>query len=147
MPIAFFDSFQLAAEDHHSMNRRYRRHSIKLLLTLSTSLALQLSWRLPAVAAAGAPPKVVVGYAAGTARLMPLWIAQEQGFFAKYGIDLEPVLIRGGTTLVTGLAAGDVHMGRTAGAAVLSAVAAGHDLKWSRPFPAAILITWSPGRI
>jgi ABC-type nitrate/sulfonate/bicarbonate transport system substrate-binding protein len=115
------------------MNRRYRQHSIKLLLTLSTSLALQLSWRLPAVAAA-APPKVVVGYAAGTARLMPLWIAQEQGFFAKYGIDLEPVLIRGGTTLVTGLAAGDVHMGRTAGAAVLSAVAAGHDLKMVATF-------------
>jgi ABC-type nitrate/sulfonate/bicarbonate transport system substrate-binding protein len=114
------------------MNRRCRRHSIKLFLAISTSLALQLSWRLPAVAAA--PAKLVVGYAAVTARIMPLWIAQEQGFFAKYGIDSDPVLIRGGTTLVTGLASGDVQIGRTAGAAVLSAVAAGHDLKMVATF-------------
>ena len=115
------------------MNRRDRQHSIKLLLAISTSLALQLSWRHPAVTAA-APSKLVVGYAATTARVMPLWIAQEQGFFAKYGIESEPVLIRGGTTLVTGLASGDVQIGRTAGAAVLSAVAAGHDLKMLATF-------------
>ena len=75
-----------------------------------------------------------IGYAAMTARIMPLWIAQEQGFFVKYGIDSEPVFIRGGTTLVTGLASGDVQIGRTAGAAVLSAVAAGHDLKMLATF-------------
>ena len=115
------------------MNRRHRRHAIKLLLAISISLALQLSWRLAAVIAA-APSKLVVGYAAVTARIMPLWIAQEQGFFVKYGIDSEPVLIRGGTTLVTGLASGDVQIGRTAGAAVLSAVAAGHDLKMLATF-------------
>ena len=115
------------------MNRRYRQHSIKLLLAISTSLALQLSWRLSAVTA-GAPSKLVIGYAAMTARIMPLWIAQEQGFFVKYGIDSEPVFIRGGTTLVTGLASGDVQIGRTAGAAVLSAVAAGHDLKMLATF-------------
>ncbi|HEY2990619.1 MAG TPA: ABC transporter substrate-binding protein, partial [Candidatus Binatia bacterium] len=110
------------------MDRRYRRHSIKLFLAVFTFLALQLAWPLPAVTAA-APAKLVVGYAAITARIMPLWIAQEQGFFVKYGIDSEPVFIRGGTTLVTGLASGDVQIGRTAGAAVLSAVTAGHDLK------------------
>ena len=84
--------------------------------------------------AAAAPAKIVIGYAATTARLMPLWIAREQGFFAKYGIDSEPVLLRGGTTLVTGLAAGDVQIGRTAGAAVLAAVSAGHDLKMLATF-------------
>ena len=115
------------------MSRRRRRHSTRLLLAVSACLALQLSWRLPAVAAA-APAKLVIGYAAITARIMPLWIAQEQGFFVKYGIDSEPVFIRGGTTLVTGLASGDVHIGRTAGAAVLSAVAAGHDLKMLATF-------------
>ncbi|HEY2986282.1 MAG TPA: ABC transporter substrate-binding protein, partial [Candidatus Binatia bacterium] len=49
-------------------------------------------------------------------------------------IDSEPVFIRGGTTLVTGLASGDVQIGRTAGAAVLSAVTAGHDLKMLATF-------------
>lgn len=83
----------------------------------------------PGRLAAVVPSKLVIGYASATPRMIPLWIAKEQGFFAKNGIESEPVLLRGGSTLVTGLAAGDVQIGRTAGAAVLSAVAAGHDLK------------------
>lgn len=81
-----------------------------------------------------APAKIVIAYAATTARLMPLWIAHDQGLFIKYGIESEPVLLRGGTILVTALASGDVQIGRTAGAAVLSAVAAGHDLKMLATF-------------
>ena len=115
------------------MNRHYSHNSIKLVLTTLISFALQISWPLSAATAA-APSKVIIGYAATTARLMPLWIAREQGFFAKYGIDSEPVLLRGGTTLVTGLAAGDVQIGRTASAAVLAAVSAGHDLKMLATF-------------
>ena len=65
---------------------------------------------------------------------MPLWMAREQGFFAKYGIESEPVLLRNGAYLVTGMASGDIQIGRTAGAAVLSAVAAGHDLKMLATF-------------
>src|SRR5262249_48048901 len=78
-------------------------------------------------AAAPAPARLVIGYASTTPRLMPLWVARDQGFFAKYGIESEPVLLRSGATLVTGMASGDIQIGRTAGAAVLSAVAAGHD--------------------
>jgi ABC-type nitrate/sulfonate/bicarbonate transport system substrate-binding protein len=84
--------------------------------------------------AAGAPSRVVIGYAATTPRLMPLWMARDQGFFAKYGIESEPVLLRSGATLVTGMASGDIQIGRTAGAAVLSAVAAGHDIKMLATF-------------
>jgi NitT/TauT family transport system substrate-binding protein len=84
--------------------------------------------------AAGAPSRLVIGYAATTPRLMPLWVARDQGFFAKYGIESEPVLLRNGANLVTGMAAGDIQIGRTAGAAVLSAVAAGHDLKMLATF-------------
>jgi len=78
---------------------------------------------------AAAPSKNVVGYATFTARIVPLWLAQEQGFFTKYGIDVEPVFIRGAPTLVAGLAAGSMHIGRTGGSAMLAAVAAGHDFK------------------
>ena len=84
--------------------------------------------------AAGAPSRLVIGYAATTPRLMPLWVARDQGFFAKYGVESEPVLFRNGANLVTGMAAGDIQIGRTAGAAVLSAVAAGHDLKMLATF-------------
>ena len=71
----------------------------------------------------------IVGYAAVTARVMPLWLAKEQGFFTKYGIEVEPVFIRGAPTLVAGLAAGSMQIGRTGGSAMLAAVAAGHDFK------------------
>jgi NitT/TauT family transport system substrate-binding protein len=83
---------------------------------------------------AATPSKLVIGYAATTPRLMPLWVARDQGFFAKYGIESEPVLLRSGATLVTGMASGDIQIGRTAGAAVLSAVAAGHEIKMLATF-------------
>jgi ABC-type nitrate/sulfonate/bicarbonate transport system substrate-binding protein len=79
--------------------------------------------------AAAAPQKQVVGYATFTARIVPLWLAQEQGFFSKYGIEVEPVFIRGAPTLVAGLAANSIQIGRTGGSAMLAAVAAGHDFK------------------
>jgi len=86
------------------------------------------------VYSAAAPARLVIGYASTTPRLMPLWVARDQGFFAKYGIESEPVLLRSGATLVTGMASGDIQIGRTAGAAVLSAVAAGHDIKMLATF-------------
>ena len=78
---------------------------------------------------AAAPTKYVVGYATHTARVLPLWLAGEQGFYLKNGIDIDPVFIRGAPTLVAGLAAGSIALGRTGGAAVLGAVSAGHDFK------------------
>jgi len=37
--------------------------------------------------AAAAKPKVVIAHAAMNFRVTPLWVAQDQGFFAKYGFD------------------------------------------------------------
>lgn len=103
---------------------------LRIIFLLSISL-----FHLPfSIHAAAAPSKLVIGYASTTPRLMPLWMARDQGFFAKYGIESEPVLLRNGAYLVTGMASGDIQIGRTAGAAVLSAVAAGHDLKMLATF-------------
>jgi ABC-type nitrate/sulfonate/bicarbonate transport system substrate-binding protein len=79
--------------------------------------------------AAAAPFKLIVGYAALNPRVSPLWIAEEQGLFAKYGIDAQPIYLRGAPTLVAGLASGDMHVGRSGGSATLAAVGAGHDFK------------------
>jgi NitT/TauT family transport system substrate-binding protein len=109
-----------------------RLHGPLLFKIFWFSLALIAS---PASAlAATAPSRLVIGYASTTPRLMPLWMARDQGFFAKYGIESEPVLLRSGATLVTGMASGDIQIGRTAGAAVLSAVAAGHEIKMLATF-------------
>ena len=111
------------------MNRHRVPLALKILLVWLALFANPIN----AVSAA-APSRLVIGYASTTPRLMPLWVARDQGFFAKYGIESEPVLLRSGATLVTGMASGDIQIGRTAGAAVLSAVAAGHDIKMLATF-------------
>lgn len=56
-------------------------------------------------------------------------IAQEQGLFAKHGIESKLVLIRGAPTLVASLISGDIDFGYTGGSAVLGAAAQGVNLK------------------
>ena len=62
------------------------------------------------VSAAPAPFKLIVGYAALNARISPLWLADEQGYLAKYGLQVEQVYLRGAPTLVAGLASGDIQL-------------------------------------
>jgi len=81
------------------------------------------------VSAAPAPFKLIVGYAALNARISPLWLAEEQGYLAKYGLQVEQVYLRGAPTLVAGLASGDIQLGRSGGSATLAAIGAGHDFK------------------
>jgi hypothetical protein len=66
------------------------------------------------IEAANAPSKLIIGYAAMSARAVPLWIAGEQALFNKYGIDSEQIFIRGAPTLVAGLASGDITSAVTA---------------------------------
>jgi ABC-type nitrate/sulfonate/bicarbonate transport system substrate-binding protein len=90
---------------------------------------------VPSFALGGAAPlKLIVGYAALNARVSPLWIADEQGLFTKYGLDVQPIYLRGAPTLVAGLASGDMHLGRSGGSAALAAIAAGHDFKMVATF-------------
>ena len=48
------------------------------------------------VQAAQSMTKLFVAYGSVSSNAAPLWIAQEQGFFNKYGMDAEPVFIIGG---------------------------------------------------
>jgi NitT/TauT family transport system substrate-binding protein len=109
------------------------RHRVPLALHILSFVLALIAIPIDAFSAA-APSRLVIGYASTTPRLMPLWMARDQGFFAKYGIESEPVLLRSGATLVTGMASGDIQIGRTAGAAVLAAVAAGHEIKMLATF-------------
>lgn len=95
----------------------------------AVALIISASFSLAVYSFAAAPGKIILGYAAPGARALPFWIAQELGLFNKYGLDVEPVFIRGAPLLVSGLASGDIHIGSTGGSATLAAVAAGQDLK------------------
>ena len=73
--------------------------------------------------------KVVIAHAAMNARTAILWIAQEQGFFAKNGVKAELILMSRGPILIASLIAGDVHIGVAGGTAVLGAATGGVELK------------------
>jgi len=77
--------------------------------------------------AAAARPKVVIAHAAMNFRVTPLWVAQDQGFFAKYGIDSEVIYMRGGPTLLSGMLSGDIQIGWTA-SGIIAPIAEGADL-------------------
>lgn len=75
------------------------------------------------------PAKMAIGFAAMNARVTPLWAAKEEGFFAKNGVDAEPIFIRGAPTLNAALLSGDIQAGYTGGTAVMGAAVGGADLK------------------
>lgn len=106
---------------------QYRNRVKGILAGLEIVLALCAGTLTAADAAAAG--KFVVGYAAMNARLAPLWLAEEQGFFNKYGLDSQAVFLRSATVLVTGLASGDIHVGSGGGSAALAAASAGQDIK------------------
>jgi NitT/TauT family transport system substrate-binding protein len=79
----------------------------------------------------GATPvrKAVIGHAALNARVAPLWVAEDHGFFVKYGVQASAIFIRQAPVLVAALTAGDVQAAYTGGTTVLTAVTSGADLK------------------
>jgi len=90
---------------------------------------LVIPFIMPAVAAAQARTKMVVGYASMSSVATTLWVAQEKGFFAKNGIDVQTVFIPGSPTLIATINTGDVHLAYTGGTATLGAAVGGLDMK------------------
>jgi ABC-type nitrate/sulfonate/bicarbonate transport system substrate-binding protein len=108
------------------MRKNSSRAKIRLRLGFLAVAFMLLS---RSVWAAPAPFRLILGYAALNARICPLWLADEQGYLAKYGLQVEQVYLRGAPTLVAGLASGDIQLGRSGGSATLAAIGAGHDFK------------------
>jgi NitT/TauT family transport system substrate-binding protein len=92
-------------------------------------LAFGLGLTAARAQAAAAPTRIVIAYAAMNARVAPLWVARERGFFKKYGIDAETIFVRGAPTLVAAMQSNEIDVGYTGGTAVVGAVANGADLK------------------
>ena len=84
---------------------------------------------LPAELHAQAKVKVVVGYASMSSVATTLWVAQEKGFFAKNGVEVQTIFIPGSPTLIASLNTGDVNFGYTGGTATLGAAVGGLDVK------------------
>ncbi|HEY7065688.1 MAG TPA: ABC transporter substrate-binding protein [Chloroflexota bacterium] len=80
------------------------------------------------------PQKVTVSYSSVAGSFLPLWLAADEGLFAKYGLDGEITYIGSGTTSMQSLIAGDVQFVLTSGAEPTAAYVAGA--------PAQIVIAW-----
>jgi len=81
----------------------------------------------PASPTAGPPVKVTVSYD-GTPNDMPLFIAHDQGIFAKHGVDATLVPIAGPTS-VAAVLSGQVQVGHSGGSEVIGAAIQGGDAK------------------
>src|SRR6478672_11058986 len=73
--------------------------------------------------------KVVLAHGALNARIAPLWIADEQKLFAKYGVDSTVILVRQIQIMVSGLGTGEIDIALTSGSTLLGAAAGGLDAK------------------
>lgn len=88
-------------------------------------------WVFSAAAAAQSRPALVrTAYSALSAGIGSLWLTQEQGYFKKNGLDSSLIYIRGGTTAVQALLAGEIHFGHLSPAPMMAAWAQGADFVW-----------------
>jgi NitT/TauT family transport system substrate-binding protein len=94
------------------------------IISLSTALSF-IAFDVAAVA----QTKITIGVAAMSPRTIPLIIAQEQGLFAKQGIEARVVVIKGAPILVASLISGELEVGYTGGTSVLGAAAQGSYLR------------------
>ena len=81
-------------------------------------------WADPASAA-----KMVLAHGALNARIAPLWIAHEQKFFAKYGVESTVILVRQIQIMVSGLGTGEIDLALSSGSTLLGAASGGLDAK------------------
>ncbi len=75
--------------------------------------------------AGGQMTKLVVAYASPAATFCPGWIAKREGIFARYGLDVEMVLMQGASTYMPALASGNIQVLYGGGTAVSRAIATG----------------------
>jgi NitT/TauT family transport system substrate-binding protein len=101
------------------------RLGIILIAMLSTVATMR-----PAAAVAAERPvqKINVAYSSISGNMAPLWVTQDKGFFRKYGLDVQSVLIESGTTTAQALVAGDISFASVAGPAIIQSNLRGTDI-------------------
>ena len=99
-----------------------RYHSFIILLTLICAF-------FPAYRAVGAQElrRILYGTSASPSHL-PVWVAKDAGYFEKYGFNVEPVQIRGGSLITLAIITGSLPFSGAGAESVIAARAAGADV-------------------
>jgi len=99
---------------------------------LSLALSIAACSGSPAPAAGGSTveqPRLKIGIISVTATYVPLYLAVDDGLFAKEGLQVELLPFRGGSDLIKAVVAGSADVGVVSLAEVASGIAAGQPLK------------------
>src|SRR6266478_9774956 len=105
--------------------RRRRANSMKPIARLSIIGALVAAFTT-APLSAQTLKKIRIGYPSLSFRQSNVWVAKEMGIFNKYGLEVEPILFRGGQVATQALVSGDppiVNIGT-----VVQATIQGHNV-------------------
>src|SRR5262245_44377935 len=65
--------------------------------------------------------KMTVGYSAMTSAHLPAWLAKEAGIFAKNGLDVQLVYVRGGATVMMALLSKETPISQVGGSSIVGA--------------------------
>jgi NitT/TauT family transport system substrate-binding protein len=72
--------------------------------------------------------KIIIAYSSISGHMAPAWIAQDRGFFQKYGLDVQLVFIESGSTAVKSLVSKDATFAQMAGAGMAQSRLQGTDI-------------------
>jgi ABC-type nitrate/sulfonate/bicarbonate transport system substrate-binding protein len=99
-----------------------RYHSFIALITLICAF-------FPPYGAASAQElrRILYGTSASPSHL-PVWVAKDAGYFEKYGFNVEPVQIRGGSLITLAIITGSLQFSGAGAESVIAARAAGADV-------------------
>lgn len=102
---------------------------MKILLSTIAALFFLLFINPSTLKAAAPFPRVVTAFASFSEKEGAIFVAEDQGFFRKYGLDVKHVYVSSGSVALAALASGDAHFytGSPTGA-TLGAVAGGLDV-------------------
>ena len=99
----------------------------RLLFALVTMLAAGMLGNSTSSAAEKSMQKINVAFSSISGNMAPLWVTLDKGFFRKYGMDVQMILIESGTTTAQALVAGDISFATLAGPAVIQSNLRGAD--------------------
>ncbi|HVO95909.1 MAG TPA: ABC transporter substrate-binding protein [Terriglobales bacterium] len=100
---------------------------MKRLSIFAVTLALLLAIRSSTARAAAG--EIIITHASMSTSTIPLWVAQRQKFFAKYGVNAKSVWVRGNPAQIATLVSGDTQIAYGGAPTAIAAAVGGRDMK------------------
>ena len=79
--------------------------------------------------ARAASGEIIITHASMSTSTIPLWVAQRQNFFAKYGVNAKSVWVRGNPAQIATLVSGDTQIAYGGAPTAMAAAVGGRDMK------------------